>query len=304
MKYHIDFGESKRLSFEILDNPVAHTWADNLKKVLAGKNLEQEICQQAFAGIYGQQISQFNELKYYYNMLKDLDVVQDLFKLKSNINAYSDTDFAELDIIVDKLFLKVITHNIYYELDTDTLSIVKNCVKRIKLASKQLLDCVYNNNESYAQIRVSSSKYAETLITTDMQEGYFIETIRPKVVIRAYPNFELKSLNIAEQRKNPSLFNNGKYDHQHYITVDHRICFYEDEILTDTLAIKKMKERRAAMLKFVMDNNLDALPGSHPHYYYVNPIVAHLISDEETLAAYLSAVNVGIENQISITIEE
>jgi len=302
MKYHINFGEDKSLSFEVLDNPVAKAWAENLKTVLAGSNVEQSIYQQAFAGIHGQHISHFNEVTYFYNKVQESGIIEDLFELNPNIVKYSDKDFISLSTNVNELFLKVTKHDIYYMLDKKTNFILKDQVTKIKIATEQMLDCVYNTDESYARIQVQSTKYAETPISIEMRKEYWVESARPKVVIRAVPNFDLRSLEVVAQRNHPHLFVEGVNDHAHYINVDHKICFY-DQSLTTKQADQLMKEKRNKILDFVSKNKINVNPGSLQHNNFVTPIVAYLISDEETLEEYFNLFNKD-DKKVTITLEE
>jgi hypothetical protein len=299
MKYHIDFGEDKRLSFEVLDNPVAKAWAENLKTMLQG---EQRVFRDSMPGIENQRFSYFNNLTYYYNKLKNLNLVEDLFDLKTNLNNFTHQDFVQLNSNVDTLYLKIVQHNIYYQKDKDTLFKVRRFTKRIKRYTEELLDCMYNPDESYARIQVQSTKYAETPISIEARKEYWVETARPKVVIRAVPNFDLRSLEVAAQRNNPHLFIEGVNDHAYYINVDHKICFY-DQSLTTKQADQLMKQKRNKIIDFVANNKMDVIPGFLQHNNFVNPIVAHLISDEETLEDYHNAFNKD-DIKVTITLEE
>jgi len=302
MKYHIDFGEDKRLSFEVLDNPVAKAWAENLKTMLQGEQLVQRVFRDSMPGIEAQRFSYFNNLTYYYNNLKNLNLVEDLFTLKTNLNSFTHQDFVQLNSDVDTLYLKIVQHNIYYQEDKDTLFKVRRFTKRIKRYTEELLDCIYNPDESYARIQVQSTKYAETPISIETRKEYWVETARPKIVIRAIPNFDLRSLEVAAQRNNPHLFVEGVNDHAYYINVDHKICFY-DQSLTTKQADQLMKQKRNKIIDFVLKNKIDVNPGSLQHNNFVNPIVAHLISDEETLDDYYNAFNRN-DIKVTITIEE
>jgi len=306
MKYHIDFGEDKRLSFEVLDNPVAKAWAENLKTMLQGEQLVQRVFRDSNkASIPGMDIrglSYFTNLTHFYNKLKNTNLVKDLFDLKSNLEDFTHQDFVKLNKDVDILYLKVVDHNIFYYETKDNIFKVKRFTKRIKRYTEELLDCIYNPDESYARIQVQSTEYAETPISIEMREKYWVETARPKVVIRAIPNFDVRSLEVAAQRNNPNLFVDGVNDQAHYINVDHKICVYEQSLSTKQ-ASQLMKEKRSKIIDFVAKNKIDVNPGELKHYNFVNPVVAHLISDEEPLDEYFKLFNKD-DNKVTITIEE
>ena len=302
MKYHIDFDNDGRLTFNILDNPAAQAWANILKEKLQGDNLVQKVYRDSFPVLNWAQ-GYFNNLQEYYNSLNSLNVVENLFELKEDFESYTDEDFRLLDLNVDKLFLKIVHHNFYYNQSDEVQFKLRRFSKRIKRFKEQLLDSVYDTRENYVRIHVESDVHSEMQIPWDMRKAQWVESPRSKVVIRLCPNFEVRSLNTAELRNNPTYFKDGSNDAQHFITVDHKIHIY-DEVINQDQANKFMTERRNAMIGFANQNKIDVVPGDPQHYYFMMPVVAELISEDLSPADLHALACNDTQKKVSITIED
>ena len=279
MKYHINFNNEHTLSFEILDNPVAHAWVGIMQEKMSRDDFGQKIFRASFPmiwnSIWDKSSRYFNNLKIYYNRFVELGLDPE-FSLKSNINDYSHQDTIDLSDAVDVMFRKVVEHNFYYNHNNNYE--IKKTVKRIKCYKEELLDCMFNPDENYATIKIDNHGNEDVEITGAMRKDYWVETARPKLVIRLWPNFDLKSLDILEKRNDPRPLDGT--DHMYYITSDHRICYYQNS-LTQQQADNYMKKRRSDIIDFVAENNIDAIPGLLQNKNFVPPVIAHCINEED-----------------------
>lgn len=275
MKYHINFDSEHRLSFEILDNPVAQAWTSIMQNKMSSDQFGQQIVKHVFPANNGHIYHPFNFIVYFYDEMMSLGVPVE-FNLNKNLAKYTDQDLIEFDNAVEYLYNKVVKHNYYFTYDNNT--VLKRCVAQIKRHKEELLDTKFNPNENYAVVKLANAGEDDVEISVDMRKQYWIETARPKLVIRAWTNFDLRSLDVLEKRNNPAELTN--LDHMHYITSDHKICYYENE-LDDAQAAKYMKKRRNKILEFVSKNNIDAVPGSLQHYCFVPPVIAYCINADD-----------------------
>ena len=190
---------------------------------------------------------------------------------------YSHQDFLDLSNNIDRLFKKVVNHNFYYAHENNFY--FKRCTKRLLKYKEQMLDTTFNPSEHYARIKLDNEAGDDILIAEEMRK-HWIECARPKLVIRLCPNFDLKSLNILEQRKDPKSYTSGVDDVMHYITSEHKICYYDNQ-LTQQQADKYMKKRRSKILDFVAENNIDAVPGLLQNKNFVPPVIAHCTNEQD-----------------------
>jgi phage pi2 protein 07 len=293
MKYHINFGSDKRLSFEILDTAPAQSWADIVKKDLKHAS-RQRVYRYTFPKLE-HPLYHFNSIVHNYNKVKEFGLDTG-FDLNTDLGSYSTEDIHKLFDNIEKLYLIVVKHQLYYA-DKKNSRYRFHC-KRLMRAVNELQDSMFNTSENYSRIKIETDKPNEMLIPVQMRQYDWVEKARPNLVIRLQPNFDLKSLNIMEQRDNSIKFDNS-YSHMHYITSDHKICYYENS-LTQSEAEQFMAERRNKMLDFVVNNNIDVVPGSLEHYNFVLPVVAHCINadnytDKELCEMFKSQDDVTIE---------
>lgn len=283
MKYHINFGSDYKLSFEILDNPVADAWVSIMQEKLKDEEATQKVFRSMFSK-YGkhQAIGQnFTNLLYYYDEAQNYGLDLE-FTINRDIDSYTSNEFNRLSKNVDYIYNKVVDHNFYYNADVRKNFFFKRCVKRVKRFTEQMLDSVFHTEESYCRIKRSNESGGDIKVTDDMRKQCFLETARPRIVLKACPNFDLKSLDILEKRDNTKLYNYAKngFDHMHFITSEHKVSLY-DEAQTQEQADIEMKERRNKMLDFVLKNNIDTNAGNLYHANYALPVIGHCINEQD-----------------------
>ena len=227
-----------------------------------------------------------------YKEIISLDIPVE-FDLKKNFLSYNDQDFIILSNDVDQLYYKVITHNFYYGYENNTA--LRACVSKIMRYKEELLDTKFNPDENYAVIRTTDSNN-KIHITDDMRKQYWVETERPTLVIRAWPDYDLKSLDTIEKR---NIVTNSNY--MRYITSAYKICYYHDD-LTSVEATEYMKERRNKILDFVLRHKINSVPGDLKHYNFVPPVIAHCINDNDFTDEQLEILFCS-EQQFTITSE-
>lgn len=297
MKYHIDFDNDNRLSFEILDNPAAQTWARIVKTSLEDETSTQKIFRSVFPAEEYEYIAHFNQMIHFYEEFVKLGG-EDI-SLNKNINSYSHDDYINLDRIVNLLFYKAINHNIYYASENKML--LRRYAKRIYRYKEQLLDCIFKPEESYATIKFSN--HAEDfVIPRKMRYRQWKESIRSNLVIRLWPNFDLRSLDILERRNDPLGYSDSRAC-MHFITSDHRICFYDNEIQTQKEADIYQTTRMSKIIDFVGRNRIDVVPGDIAHSRFTPPVVAECINKDDYTVDQLRELFMNYE-KVSITIED
>lgn len=297
MKYHINFGNENRISFEVLDTPIAQKWATMLKDSIASDDVTQKIEQHAFPSV--RRKAYYNNLTSYYNQFKEMNLVTNLFSYKP-INELRLDDFKQLDRDVELLYLKAVVHdNFYSHTERDK---IRHLATRMRQSKEGLMDVLFNPEESYVEVKVNSSAELSASITDSNRETYWVENARPAAVIRIHPDEDIMSLNKTELRKNLIYYSKNKQTIT-YSSPKHRICFY-DTALNDKGAENFMQQRRTKMLDFVVKNKLDIVPGETKNYNFVEPVVAHLISDQQTMQEYFDYVGNSPSKSVTITIEE
>lgn len=277
MKYHINFNNEHTLSFEILDNTAAHAWVGIMQNKMSRDDFGQKIFRSVFpSGAFHNNFFHFNNLKYNYQEAINCGLDPE-FELKLAFNSYSHQDFLDLSNNIDRLFKKVVNHNFYYAHENNYY--FKLWTERLLRCKDQMIDTTFNPSEHYARIKLDNEAGDDILITDEMRK-HWIECARPKLVIRLCPNFDLKSLNILEQRNDPKSYKSGVDDVMHYITSEHKICYYDNE-LNQQQADKYMKKRRSKILEFTVENKLSAIPGYINNANFVLPVVAHCINEQD-----------------------
>lgn len=300
MKYHIDFDNGNRISFEILDTPIAQTWATMLKESLESEDVVQQVTQESFPGV--RKLAYYRNLSSYYNQLKEMNIVEDLFTYKDNLNDFKLEDYVQLDRDVEYLYLKAVRHNNYYLLEENVKNQIVHLTKRIKQYKEGLMDCVFNPSECYMQVDVNSAASLTETLDDSLRSEYWVQNARPSAVIRIHPDEDIRSLNKAYLRHNLMYYQRRK-SAVTYSTPKHRICFYASD-LSDEYAENFMYDRRSKMLDFVVKNNLNIVPGESANYNFVEPVVAHLISDEKTLEEYFNYIGNSPVTDVTITLED
>lgn len=273
MKYQISFDNRHTLTFKVLNTLSARAW---IELILLNQSAKHKVFRTAFPSTYNI-INYFNELNRHYKKIQKYNI--DLgFKLKQDILNYTGSDYLYLDKKVDDLFQTVVFHRIYQRHKEEAR--IRFHVKRLKKFKEELLDVKYFPKENYTWIKPFPASNEAILVSDEMRQADFVETARPRIVIRACPAVDIRSLNILEKRNDPSRFSNEFNNCMTHITNDYKICFYKNE-LSSTDAIDLMKNRRWQLVNFAAKN----LPGLNPslsqHYNYVFPIVAHCTNEDD-----------------------
>ena len=296
MKYHINFGSEYRLSFEMLDNPIADAWVSIMQEKLKDEESSARVFRSMFGGFGDEyaKVHHFNNLLYYVDEAEKhgLDLE---FTIDRRIENYTDSDFNTLLTNIDLLFRKVVVHNFYFNESEETNYFYKRYTRFLKRFAEELMDAVFHSDESYARIKQSNEGGSDIEITDEMRKQCFVETERPKIVLKACPNFDLKSLNILEQRNNPTAYAEDGSTHMHFVTSEHKVSLYKEE-QTQSQAKLLSKVRRNKMLNFVLNNNLDTNAGYLYHTNYALPIIGHCINEQDFSTKDLQKMFLTIEH--------
>lgn len=279
MKYYINFGDDYKLSFEILDNPIAKSWTEIMQESMENNLSEQRIRRSVFPAL-NLPIIYFNELKYYFGVLKDEYKLDLEFDLPSKeIWEYSDVDYNFIDEKVDFIYNKVVRSNYYYNTKEKDL-VVKwaEFLYHLKENKEKLLDCYYNK-ENNARISTKIPAKNKIRITEEMRKKFWVETESPKIVLRLDTEFDEKTLDLAAKRNCPRIVSSNGLVSMDYIASSYKIC-YNEKPVTPYLAARYMRLRRDTMSEFVEKNDLKIQSGDYRHYYFVNPVVAHCLNTD------------------------
>lgn len=279
MKYYINFGDDYKLSFEILDNPIAKSWTEIMQESMENNLSEQRIRRSVFPAL-NLPIIYFNELKYYFGVLKDEYKLDLEFDLPSKeIWEYSDVDYNFIDEKVDFIYNKVVRSNYYYNTKEKDL-VVKwaEFLYHLKENKEKLLDCYYNK-ENNARISTKIPAKNKIRITEEMRKKFWVETDSPKIVLRLDTEFDEKTLDLAAKRNCPKIVSSNGLVSMDYIASSYKIC-YNEKPVTPYLAARYMRLRRDTMSEFVEKNDLKIQSGDYRHYYFVNPVVAHCLNTD------------------------
>lgn len=276
MKYHINFGDEYRLSFKILDNPVAQAWASLIQE----NNLLEQKIRRAVLPSLSHQVVYYNDLKYYYKVLKEEYKLNLEFDLPSKeIEDFLDSDYNFLDEKIEFIYNKVIRNNYYYRnVEKDVIVKWAEFLHRLKENKNKILEC-YCDKDDTARISTVKSTNNKIRITDEMRKQFWVETESPKIVLRLDAEFDEKTLDLATKRNYPYIVSSNKLVSMDYISTNYKIC-YRSNPLNSSQSIKYMRARRDAMLDFVEKNNLKIQTGEHRHYYFVNPVVAHCLNTD------------------------
>lgn len=281
MKYHINFGDDYKLSFQMLDNPIADAWINIMQGTAKDNQIDQIVRRSVVSSAY-LPIVYFNELKYYYGVLKEeynLDLEFDL--PKKEVYNFSDSDYTFIDNSVNYIFNKVVKNNFYYNTtDKELLSKWSLFLHHLRENKEKLIDCYYNK-ETYVRISNKKEEGNKIRITDNMRKTYWVENERPNIVLRLDCNFDEKTLDLAEKRNLLDIVESGKLTQMDYISSSYKVCYYENS-LTDSQAVNFMRTRRDAMSNFVESNSLDVQFGDYRHYYFINPVIGHCLDKNVT----------------------
>ena len=281
MKYHIHFGEDYTLSFEIIDNPVAQAWAKIMQETANVGQLDQIIRRSVFPSKF-YHVRYYNDIKYYYSVLKDEYNLDLEFELPSKeIEQFTKSDYDLLGDNIEKIYNKVVKNNYYYRTaDKKTITTWSSFLSIMKELKEKLLDCYYDK-ENTARISNKTTLGSKVRITDEMRKEYWVETKRPNVILRLDSEFVEKTLDYATKRDSVDLVKQGMLAPVDYISSHYKICYYKESI-NEYEANRFMRIRRDTMTKFVKDNKLAATLGEYRNYYFVNPILGHCINKDIT----------------------